>query len=64
MQVTYDWKASAISDTVSNTHIDFSKADYSIQNLWLKKTEGNTTKNFVAMVMGHDVVVVRLKKGV
>ncbi|MES2851199.1 MAG: glycoside hydrolase family 27 protein [Bacteroidota bacterium] len=62
VQLNYDWKANPVSDTVSNMHIDFSKAVYSIQNLWLKKTEGSTAKNFVAVVLAHDVGVLRLRK--
>ena len=61
VQLVYDWNANPVADTVSNVNIDFSKNIYTIQNLWLKKTEGTTGKSFKAIVQPHDVIVLRLK---
>jgi alpha-galactosidase len=60
--VVYNWTNNPVNDSVSNRKMDFTKANYSIQNLWLKKEEGNTTKPYAATVLPHDVIVLRLKR--
>lgn len=61
-QLSFDWSKNNLTDTVSKMQIDFSKATYTIQNLWDKKAAGNTAKAFAATVLPHDVVVLRLRK--
>jgi alpha-galactosidase len=62
MSINYDWNMNPVNDTVSNMHIDFSKATYNIQNLWLQKAEATTSKTYNATVLAHDVIVLRLKR--
>ena len=49
-----------VSDSVSNTFINFNAKAYSIKDLWMKKEIGTTKNAWTGIVQGHDVVMLRL----
>jgi alpha-galactosidase len=60
--IYYDWKAHKITDSLSNTHIDFNKSNYSLRDLWAKKDIGTTSKIFKQTIGSHQVVMLKLSK--
>jgi len=61
-EVSYDWKAHVISDSVSKTSFDFNQSSYKLRDLWEKKETGTTNKTFKQTIPSDDVVVLRLTK--
>ncbi|MBN2274023.1 MAG: glycoside hydrolase family 27 protein [Bacteroidales bacterium] len=59
-EINFDWLKNPISDAVSKCSYDFSKNEYSIRDLWLKKEAGTTNTPLKAVVGGHDVFMVKL----
>ncbi len=60
VSVTYDFKQNPVSDSVSNTVINFNATAYSIRDLWMKKETGTTMNTWAGIVQGHDVVMLKL----
>ena len=60
VSVTHDFKQNPVSDSVSNTFINFNETTYSIKDLWMKKEIGTTKNAWTGIVQGHDVVMLRL----
>ncbi len=60
VSVTYDFKQHPVSDSVSNTFINFNATAFSIKDLWMKKDIGTTKNVWTGIVQGHDVVMLRL----
>lgn len=58
--VAYDFKQNPLSDSVSNTFINFNAVTYGIRDLWMKKDIGTTRKEWTGTVQAHDVVMLRL----
>jgi alpha-galactosidase len=61
--MTFDWKATPITDDLSKAELDATKTSYKLRNLWTKKDVGTTRKTFTATIPGHDVVLLLLSKG-
>jgi alpha-galactosidase len=61
--MTFDWKATPITDDLSKAELDATKTSYKLRNLWTKKDAGTTRKTFTATIPGHDVVLLLLSKG-
>jgi alpha-galactosidase len=61
--ITFDWKATPITDDLSKAELDATKTSYKLRNLWTKKDAGTTRKTFTATIPGHDVVLLLLSKG-
>ena len=60
--VDFDWQKEIIHDSVANRTLQASATNYSLQNLWTKKAEGDTRKPFKAVLPAHDVALFRLHK--
>jgi len=60
--ISYDWKEHLITDTISNTHIDFNKSNYSLRDLWAKKDVGTSNKTFKQTISSHEVIMLKLDK--
>jgi alpha-galactosidase len=59
--ISFDWKAHAISDTLSGKKLDAAASAYRTRDLWTKK-EGNTSQPLKATIPPHDIVLLRLTK--
>jgi alpha-galactosidase len=57
---TIDWQAFNLYDEVSRRFTDFDSKSYAVRNLWTKQADGNTKKQRVVTIPGHDVVLYRL----
>jgi alpha-galactosidase len=61
-EVSYDWKAHPVKDSVSKTNVDFNQTTYKLHDLWSKKDIGATAKTFKQTIGVNDVVLLRLTK--
>jgi alpha-galactosidase len=57
-----NWQEKPIYDSLSKNTLDSQKNVYEIFNIWDKRKEGNTQKNYKATVNGHDVILLQLRK--
>ena len=64
VSINYNWKLNAVNDTISKTFIDFNSSTFTLRNVWTKKDTGTTDNVFTAVVPSHDVIMLRLTKGV
>lgn len=60
--VEFDWKSQKVCDEFSNRDLNAAGIEYTITNLWSKAPLGTTSKKLSAVVPGHDVLMMRLKK--
>jgi alpha-galactosidase len=60
--VSFDWKKEQVADSLSRREARFGSSAYRLIDLWTKKDFGTTRKPMVAVVPGHDVLLLRLKK--
>jgi len=60
--VDFNWKENVINDTLSKQSLNASTTNYSIRNLWSKKSAGQTSSVLHASVPSHDVLMLRLDK--
>ncbi|MDP3684432.1 MAG: glycoside hydrolase family 27 protein [Ignavibacteria bacterium] len=58
--VNFLWKDETVTDSLSNRNANFISTDYSIRDLWIKKSIGTTAKNFAAKIPAHDVILLKL----
>lgn len=62
VQVQFNWQLHPVDDTVSKTHIDFTKRSYTVKDVWKKKISGTTKSAFRGEVQPHDVILLYLKQ--
>lgn len=62
VQVQFNWQLNPVDDTVSKTHIDFTKRSYTVKDVWKKKISGTTKSAFWGEVQPHDVILLYLKQ--
>lgn len=60
--MTLNWSEQLIKDEFSKKELDMTRNLYSIRDLNLKKTNGNTKKPLNATIAGHDVLLFRLSR--
>ena len=60
--INHNFKENPVADSVSKTAVDFNKVSYTLRDVWKKITVGSTSKNFIAVVPAHDVIMLRLIK--
>jgi len=60
-EVNYSWKQNEIIDTLTHREMNFTIENYKIRDLWQHKEIGTTEKDFNALILSHDVVLLRLK---
>jgi alpha-galactosidase len=61
--LSFDWRKESIRDSVTNTSPDLSGSGFTLYDLWQKKSAGETSSPFKAVVAAHDVIVLKLSKG-
>lgn len=61
VQVNFDWKTK-VYDDVAKRDLMGGQVTYTLRDIWAKKDVGNTSKPLVALVRGHDVLMLVLKK--
>jgi len=61
-KVDFNWKAEAITDTLSKMTLDAQKSTYTVRNLWTMKDAGTTKTPLKAEVPAHDVLMLRLHR--
>ncbi|WP_210463309.1 glycoside hydrolase family 27 protein [Rufibacter roseolus] len=59
-KVDFDWQKNVINDEVAKRQLDGGKTTYKIRNVWTKKSQGTTKKDFEATVPAHDVILLVL----
>jgi alpha-galactosidase len=62
-EIKFDWKNQPIRDDFSKTEFLFDRAVYKIRDLWAQKNIGKTNIPLKALIPGHDVLMLRLLKG-
>jgi alpha-galactosidase len=62
VSVEFDWKTQKVYDDFSKRDLSAGQTEYSIVNLWTKAASGTTNSALKAIVPGHDVIMLRLKK--
>lgn len=60
--ISFDWKNTIVADTLSKLTLDSKSVNYKIRNVWTKKDVGTTKSALKAIVPGHDVLMLTLKK--
>jgi alpha-galactosidase len=70
IQVEFDWTSMSLSATRDSKPLllglkidrkdNYIEGQYSIWNVWQKKSVGTTSQKFIASLPGHDVIVLRL----
>lgn len=60
--ISFDWKNSIVTDTLSKRSLDSKSVTYQIRNVWTKKDAGTTKSALKAVVPGHDVLMLTLKR--
>ncbi len=60
--INFDWKKQYFKDVDFGYFLDLSKANYTIQDLWQKKSIGKTNDIFKAEILPHDVITLKLVK--
>jgi alpha-galactosidase len=70
IQVEFDWTSMSLSATRDSKPLllglkidrkdNYIEGQYSIWNVWQKKSVGTTSQKFIASLQGHDVIVLRL----
>jgi alpha-galactosidase len=61
-KVSFDWEKEKVADENSGRNTQFNKTVYNIKDLWSKKNMGTTEKILNAVIPGHDVLMLRLKR--
>ncbi len=61
-QITFNWQATPVYDSLSNASLNAKAAQYKLSNLWTKEQPGTTAKPLTATVPPHDVLMLRLIK--
>ncbi|KAA3439814.1 glycoside hydrolase family 27 protein [Rufibacter hautae] len=61
-KIEFDWKKNVINDEVAKRQLDGGKTTYKIRNVWTKKSQGTTKKDFETTVPAHDVVLLVLSE--
>ncbi|WP_210488176.1 glycoside hydrolase family 27 protein [Rufibacter aurantiacus] len=59
-KVDFDWQKNVINDEVAKRQLDGGKTTYKIRNVWTKKSQGTTKKDYEATVPAHDVILLVL----
>lgn len=60
--IEFDWKAQRVYDELSKRDLNAAQTEYELVNLWTKASSGTTRAALKAVVPGHDVLMLRLKK--
>jgi len=60
--VSFDWRNTIVTDTLSKRSLDSKSVTYKIRNVWTKKDAGTTKSGLKAIVPGYDVLMLTLKK--
>ncbi|MFO7369693.1 MAG: glycoside hydrolase family 27 protein [Bacteroidales bacterium] len=60
--IEFDWKTQLVFDDLSKRELNAAQTEYDLVNLWTKAGSGNTKTALKAVVPGHDVLMLRLKK--
>lgn len=60
--ISFDWKNTIVTDTLSKRSLDSKSVTYQIRNVWTKKDAGTTKSALKAVVPGHDVLMLTLKR--
>lgn len=55
-----NWKDYNIYDGLSGSGYDFTKTEYKLRDIWMKKDAGTTAMPFEAIIQPHDVILLRL----
>jgi alpha-galactosidase len=58
----FNWSEHHFVDSIFNMDANFTRDNYKIRDLWLKKDAGSTGKVLKAELQGHDVLLLRLSK--
>lgn len=61
-KILFNWKDKMIDDTLSNKQLNAQTTTYKIEDLWAKKSLGNTASALSTTVPPHDVLMLRLSK--
>ena len=59
--INFNWQDELINDTISNQIMDAKKINYQLRNLPKKSNAGDTKKPLKALILPHDVVMLKLK---
>jgi alpha-galactosidase len=61
-RVNFNWKDELINDTLFSKTMNAKEHTYKIRNLWTKNNTGDTQKPLSAMLLSHDVIMLKLSK--
>jgi alpha-galactosidase len=59
--IEFDWKTK-VYDELSGRDLDAASVQYELYNIWTKASAGTTKKSLNAVLPGHDVLMLRMKK--
>jgi alpha-galactosidase len=59
--IEFDWKTK-VYDELSGRDLDAASVQYELYNIWTKASAGTTKKSLKAVLPGHDVLMLRMKK--
>ncbi|MBC8082649.1 MAG: glycoside hydrolase family 27 protein [Hymenobacter sp.] len=60
--VSFDWKATPVTDELSKAELNAAATTYKVRDVWAKKDVGSTKKVFHGTVPAHDVILLVLAK--
>lgn len=60
IEINFSWKDNPVVDSFSKRETNFDNTNYSIYDIWTKKMNGTTQREFVNTVPSHDVIFLRL----
>lgn len=60
--ISFDWKKENVSNTFFNKSLNAAAINYKLYDVWAKKDMGSTANQLSAVVPGHDILMLRLKK--
>ena len=60
--ISFDWKKENVANAFFNKQLNAAAINYKLHDVWTKKDIGSTANELSAVIPGHDVLMLRLKK--
>jgi alpha-galactosidase len=60
--ISFDWKKENVANAFFNRQLNAAAINYKLYDVWAKKDMGSTANQLNAVIPGHDVLMLRLKK--
>jgi len=61
-KISFNWNDENVFDDLTGRSTDFKTVTYQLKDLWKKQNVGNTKNIMMAVIPGHDVLMLRLIK--